>query len=183
MLTHFPPIFAEFHETWFAFPWREWWLKTSTWLSLNGRAVKSHYHKGDENVKSFLLTLKNPHSVPPQKFAPETEEERRTINCFPYAKELSAPGWFCQIWSAWDPFILVLKFIEQTRSYSERGIQSFEISTFAAHFPIQKYWKVDLTDENQFTLLNTFEGKNDQLTCRSQSIENEMWETDQIDPQ
>ena len=61
------------------------------------KAVKSHYHKGDENVKSFLFTLKNSHNVPPQKFAPEKEEERRAINCFPYAKELSAPGWFCQI--------------------------------------------------------------------------------------
>jgi hypothetical protein len=64
------------------------------------KALKSHYDKEDENVKSFLFTLQNPHNVPPQKFAPETEEKHRTLNCFPYAKELSARGWFCQIWSA-----------------------------------------------------------------------------------
>jgi hypothetical protein len=83
MLTHVPPIFAE--------------LGGDT--PLEWKALKSCYHKRDENVKSFLFILTNPHNVPPQKFAPEKEEERRAINCFLYAKELSAPGWFCQIGS------------------------------------------------------------------------------------
>jgi hypothetical protein len=36
------------------------------------------------------------------------------------------------------------------RPYSEIGIQSLEIGTLVAHFPIQNHWKVDLTYENQF---------------------------------
>jgi hypothetical protein len=61
------------------------------------KELRSHYHKGDENVKSFLFTLKNPHNIPRQKFAPETEQKRKTSNCFPYGKELSTPELFCQI--------------------------------------------------------------------------------------
>jgi hypothetical protein len=38
------------------------------------------------------------------------------------------------------------------RPSSERRIQSFETGTLAAHFLIQKYRKVDLTYENQFTV-------------------------------
>jgi hypothetical protein len=34
------------------------------------KALKSHDHKGDEKIKSFLFTLKNARSVPPQQFAP-----------------------------------------------------------------------------------------------------------------
>jgi hypothetical protein len=39
----------------------------------------------------------------------------------------------------------------ELRPCSEIAVQSFETSRLAAHFPIQKYWKVDLTYENQFT--------------------------------
>jgi hypothetical protein len=37
--------------------------------------------KADDSLKSFLFTLKNPHNIPPRKFALKAEEKHRAIAC------------------------------------------------------------------------------------------------------
>jgi hypothetical protein len=39
----------------------------------------SNYTKGDDSLRSFILTLKNPHSVPPRKFALKPEQKQYAI--------------------------------------------------------------------------------------------------------
>jgi hypothetical protein len=38
-------------------------------------------YKGDDSPRSFLFTLRNPHGVPPRKFALRAEEKQYTIYC------------------------------------------------------------------------------------------------------
>jgi hypothetical protein len=37
--------------------------------------------KGDDSLRSFLFTLRNPHGVPPQWFAPRAEKKQDAIIC------------------------------------------------------------------------------------------------------
>jgi hypothetical protein len=37
--------------------------------------------KGDDSLRSFLFTLRNPHGVPPQKFALRAEKRHSAIDC------------------------------------------------------------------------------------------------------
>jgi hypothetical protein len=37
--------------------------------------------KGDDSLRSFLFTLRNPHGVPPRKFTLRGEQKRREIVC------------------------------------------------------------------------------------------------------
>jgi hypothetical protein len=45
------------------------------WESLNGK------YKGDDSLRSFLFTLRNPHGVPPRKFALRAEKKQFAISC------------------------------------------------------------------------------------------------------
>jgi hypothetical protein len=45
----------------------------------NGRAEEML--KGDDSLRSFLFTLRNPHDVPPRKFALKEKEKRYAICC------------------------------------------------------------------------------------------------------
>jgi hypothetical protein len=38
-------------------------------------------YKGDDSLRSFLFTLRNPHGVPPRKFALRAEEKQCAIYC------------------------------------------------------------------------------------------------------
>jgi hypothetical protein len=38
--------------------------------------------KGDRSLRSFLFTLKNPHGVPPRKFALREERKESAIGCY-----------------------------------------------------------------------------------------------------
>jgi hypothetical protein len=38
-------------------------------------------YKGDDSLKSFLFTLKNPHNIPARKFALRAEKKHRAIHC------------------------------------------------------------------------------------------------------
>jgi hypothetical protein len=39
-------------------------------------------YKGDDSLRSFLFTLRNPHGVPPRKFALKAEEKHNAICCY-----------------------------------------------------------------------------------------------------
>jgi hypothetical protein len=41
----------------------------------------TRYGKGDPSVKGFIFTLKNPHSVPPRRFALKAEKKNEAIWC------------------------------------------------------------------------------------------------------
>jgi hypothetical protein len=45
---------------------------------------KGHRDKGDETLKSFIYTLRNPNGVSARKFALKAEEKHKAINCFPW---------------------------------------------------------------------------------------------------
>jgi hypothetical protein len=38
-------------------------------------------YKSDDSLRSFLFTLRNPHGVPPRKFALRVEKKQRAIGC------------------------------------------------------------------------------------------------------
>jgi hypothetical protein len=42
---------------------------------------KSYHAKADDNLKSFLFTLKNPHNIPARRFMLNTETKHEAINC------------------------------------------------------------------------------------------------------
>jgi hypothetical protein len=39
-------------------------------------------NKDDKSLRSFVFTLRNPHCVPPRKFALREDEKHRAINCY-----------------------------------------------------------------------------------------------------
>jgi hypothetical protein len=43
--------------------------------------TNSPYNKGDDSLRSFLFTLRNPHGVPPRKFALREEKKQYAIGC------------------------------------------------------------------------------------------------------
>jgi hypothetical protein len=43
---------------------------------------KYGHWKGDDSLRSFLFTLRNPHGVPPRKFALKEEKKQYAIYCF-----------------------------------------------------------------------------------------------------
>jgi hypothetical protein len=48
----------------------------------NGKSGKeSNTWKGDDSLRSFLFTLKNPHRVPPRKFALTAQKKEYAIYC------------------------------------------------------------------------------------------------------
>jgi hypothetical protein len=42
---------------------------------------KGNCVKGDDSLRSFLFTLRNPHSVPPRRFALKAEKKQNAISC------------------------------------------------------------------------------------------------------
>jgi hypothetical protein len=42
----------------------------------------SNYYKGDDSLRSFLFTLRNPHGVPPRKFALKEKRKGMAIGCY-----------------------------------------------------------------------------------------------------
>jgi hypothetical protein len=54
------------------------WESPASWF---GNSVRLRKPKGDSSLRSFLFTLKNPHSVPPRKFALKEEKENSAIYC------------------------------------------------------------------------------------------------------
>jgi cell division protein FtsB len=55
----------------------EW--ESRVWNGRNGNG--NNRRKADDSQKSFLFTLKNPHSVPARRFALNAEEKQRAIRC------------------------------------------------------------------------------------------------------
>jgi hypothetical protein len=41
----------------------------------------SNYWRGDDSLKSFLFTLKNPHNIPARRFALKAEEKQEALWC------------------------------------------------------------------------------------------------------
>jgi hypothetical protein len=61
----------------------EWESRVPKRIS-RGRAVHLNYSnccKGDDSMRSFLFTLRNPHGVPPRKFALREEKKGKAISC------------------------------------------------------------------------------------------------------
>jgi hypothetical protein len=44
-------------------------------------SVRNGKYKGDDTLRSFLFMLRNPHGVPPRKFALRAEGKQRAICC------------------------------------------------------------------------------------------------------
>jgi hypothetical protein len=52
-------------------------------------------YKGDDSLRSFLFTLRNPHGVPPRKFALKAEKKQYAIKC--YSEYCALFGSGCEI--------------------------------------------------------------------------------------
>jgi hypothetical protein len=54
---------------------------------------KNGHDKGDNSGRSFLFTLRNPHGVPPRKFALKAEWKQEAINCDSAYCAVFGDGW------------------------------------------------------------------------------------------
>jgi hypothetical protein len=57
-------------------------LTWNSWVSNRRQPDESKYKKRDSNMKSFLFTLKNPHNIPPRRFALKFREKDQAISCY-----------------------------------------------------------------------------------------------------
>jgi hypothetical protein len=106
IVSEYPPLFEEFRAKHFNLLWqgsRDDFLAREFHRRCDGRAnsltliadtdgnvfggftpVKwesGYEYKGDDNLRSFLFTLRNPHGVPPRKFALTAEKKQFAISC------------------------------------------------------------------------------------------------------
>jgi hypothetical protein len=51
----------------------------------------SNYWKGDDSLRSFLFTLRNPHGIPPRKLALKNEYQERALRCD--SRDCARFGW------------------------------------------------------------------------------------------
>jgi actin-related protein len=50
-------------------------------VGINNTREKFGHWRGDDSLRSFLFTLRNPHGVPPRKFALKKEKKEKAIVC------------------------------------------------------------------------------------------------------
>jgi hypothetical protein len=121
IVRQYPPLFEEFRAKRFNLLWRgsrDGFTAKEFHRRCDGRAntltliadidgnvfggftpVKWESHsgkrKGDDSGRSFLFTLRNPHGVPPRKFALTAERKQSAINCC--SARCAVFGGYCDI--------------------------------------------------------------------------------------
>jgi hypothetical protein len=95
------------------------------------------YEKGDDSLRSFLFTLRNPHGVPPRKFALKEEKKGSAICC---KSDRCAGFGYCS--AGWQLVVCS----NYTSSHALIGSRwwdtTYENDTRFEHFTREEYFKV-----------------------------------------